>query len=84
MLLVGECSRWFEVVAELRQGCLMLPILYSVYVMEMLKDLEEKRLGIEVEGTWCGGLLNVDGIVLLGGVTSDVGCGVEAHDEVEI
>ena len=23
----------------------------SVYVMEMLKDLEEKRLGIEVEGT---------------------------------
>ena len=33
--------------------------------MEMLKDLEEKRLGIEVEGTWCGGLLCADDIVLL-------------------
>ena len=44
MLLGGECSRWFEV--GLRQGCPLSP-----YVMEMLKDLEGKRLGIEVEGT---------------------------------
>ena len=33
--------------------------------MEMLKNLEEKRLAIEVEGAWCGGLLFADGIVLL-------------------
>ena len=31
----------------------------SVYVMKMLKGLEEK-VGIEVEGTWCGGLLYAD------------------------
>ena len=31
----------------------------------MLKDLEEKWLGIEVEGTWCGGLLYAVNIVLL-------------------
>ena len=31
----------------------------------MFKDSEEKRLGIEVEGTWCGGLLYADDIVLL-------------------
>ena len=86
VLLGGECSRWFEVVAELTQGCPSSQ-LYSVYVMEMLKDLEKKRLGIEVEGTWCGGLLYADDFVLLarsGGVTSDVGCGVGACDEVEI
>ena len=51
VLLVGECSRWFEVAAGMREGCPLSPVLYSVYVMEMLKDLEEKRLGIEVEGT---------------------------------
>ena len=33
--------------------------------MEMLKDLEERRLGNNVEGTWCGGLLCADDIVLL-------------------
>ena len=36
-----------------------------MYVMEMLKDLEENRLGIEVEGTWCGGFLYAADIVLL-------------------
>ena len=65
VLLVGECSRWFEVEVGLRQGCPLSPVLYSVYVMEMLKDLAGKRLGIEVEGTWCGGLLYADDIVLL-------------------
>ena len=50
----------------------MSPVLYSVYVMEILKDLEGERLGIEVEGTWCGGLLYADDIVLL------------ARDQVEL
>ena len=63
VLLGGEYSRWFEAEAGLRQGGPLLPVLYSVYVIEMLKD--EKRLGIEVEGTWCGGLLYADNIVLL-------------------
>ena len=65
MLLGGECSRWFEVEAGLRQGCLLTQVLYCIYVMEMLKDLEEKRLGIEVDGTWCGGLMYANDIVLL-------------------
>ena len=47
-------------VAELREGCPLSPVLYSVYVMAMLNDLEEIRLGIKVEGTWCGGLLYAD------------------------
>ena len=57
--MVCEMATW------LRQGCPLFPILYSVYVMEMLKDLEEKRLGIEMEGTCCGGLLYADDIALL-------------------
>ena len=49
--------------------------------MEMLKNLEEKRLEIEVEGAWCGGLLYAE---RSGGVASDVGCGGEVRDEVEM
>ena len=40
--------------------------------MEMLKDLEKKWLGIEVEEIWCGVLLYADDIVLL------------ARDQVEL
>ena len=36
--------------------------LQCIYVTEMLKELEEKRLGIKVEGTW---LLYAGDIVLL-------------------
>ena len=50
--------------AGLRHSC-PLSLVLCVYVMEMLKDLEEKRLGIKVDGTWYGGLLYVDDIVLL-------------------
>ena len=57
--------RWFEVKAWLRLGCPLRPVLYSVYVMEMLKDLEEKRLGVEIERTCCDELLYADAIVLL-------------------
>ena len=42
VLLGGECSRWFEVTAGLRQGCPLSPVLCSVYVIEMLKDLKKK------------------------------------------
>ena len=52
MLLGRECSRWFAVAAGLRQGCPLSPVSYGVCVMKMLKDLEEKWLGIKVEGTW--------------------------------
>ena len=40
VLLGGECSRWFEMEAWLRQGCPWSPVLYSAYVLEMLKDSE--------------------------------------------
>ena len=39
VLLGGGCSRLFKVEAGLRQGCPLSPVLYSVYVMAMLKDL---------------------------------------------
>ena len=73
-MLLGRVMfyRWCKVVAGLRQGCPLSPVLYSVYVMEMLKDLEAKRLGIEVERTWCGGLLYAGNTVLL------------ARDQVEL
>ena len=49
----------------LRQDFPSSPVLYSVYVMGLLNDLKEKMLGIEVEGTWCGGLLHANDIALL-------------------
>ena len=33
--------------------------------MDMMKQLEEKGLGVKMDGIWCGGLMYADDIVLL-------------------
>ena len=65
VVLEGEQSRWFPVETGLRQGCPLSPLLYSIYIMDMMKQLEEKGLGVKMDGIWCGGLMYADDIVLL-------------------
>ena len=43
----------------------MSPLLYSIYVMGMIEELQKEGLGVKIEGIWCGGLLYADGIVLI-------------------
>ena len=65
VILDGEQSRWFKVEKGLRQGCPLSPLLYSIYVMGMVEELEDRGLGVKEEEEWCGALLYADDIVLL-------------------
>ena len=65
VVLESGKSRWFPVETGLRQGCPLSPLLYSIYVMGMMEQLEEKSLGVKMEGTWCGGLMYADDVVLM-------------------
>ena len=65
VVLDGEQSRWFKVEKGLRQGCPLSPLLYSIYVMGMVEELEDSGLGVKEEEVWCGALLYADDIVLL-------------------
>ena len=57
IVLDGQQSRWFKVENGLRQGCPLSPLLYSIYVMEMVEKLEEESLGVKDGDYWCGALL---------------------------
>ena len=58
-------SRWFRVDEGLRQGCPLSPLLYSVYIMGMVEELERENLGVKVSGVWCGASIYADDIVLI-------------------
>ena len=60
----GQQSRWFRVEEGLRQGYPLSSLLYSIYIMGMVEELERERLGVKVSGVWCGALLYADDIVL--------------------
>ena len=58
-------SEEFEVKCGLRQGCVLSPCLFSIFIMDLAWALEEKGLGVNVRGKWLGSCLFADDIALL-------------------
>ena len=64
ILLEGEKLAAFRVEAGVAQGCSLSPILFSVFINDLLKAVEEAGLGIEISsGKRIGGMLFADDFV---------------------
>ena len=62
--LEGEKSATFRVEQGVAQGCSLSPILFSVFIDDLLKAEEEAGLGIEISsGKRIGGMLFADDFV---------------------
>ena len=58
VLLDGEKSASFSVEQGVAQGCSLSPILFSVFINDLLKEVEKAELGIHLgEGGKIGGML---------------------------
>ena len=47
----------------LRQGCILSPTLFSLFLMDLAVELERKGLGVRVNGTWMGTCCFADDII---------------------
>ena len=47
-ILDGECSEAFDVQQGVAQGCSLSPILFSVFINGLLKEVEQAGLGVEL------------------------------------
>ena len=56
----------FAIKGGLRQGCIMSPCLFSLFIMDLAGELESRDLGVRVRGQWMGSCLFADDIVLVG------------------
>ena len=55
----------FSVPVGLREGCVLSPLLFSIFLMDLAEELEERELGIEIKGHWMGACFFADDIVLI-------------------
>ena len=61
----GVISEMFEVSNGVRQGGVMSPILFGIYIDELLSELKQKGTGCQVGHYFCGAFGYADDIVLL-------------------
>ena len=70
---VGQSmSETFEIGCGLRQGCILSPCLFSLFIMDLAGELESRGLGVHVKGQWMGSCLFADDIVLIGGSAQEL------------
>ena len=63
--LAGTRSQSFKLTNGTRQGSVISPVLFSIYLDDLLKELRELQLGCHIGGYWLGGCGYADDLILL-------------------
>ena len=64
--MVGdEKTEYFDVEVGVRQGCILSPTLFSIYINSMAEEINQSGIGIEVLGSRIAILLYADDIVVI-------------------
>ena len=63
--LAGERSNGFQISNGTRQGSVLSPALWSVYLDDLIKQLRSLKLGVHVGGVWLGAIAYADDLLLL-------------------
>ena len=61
----GHYTDWFDVSSGLKQGCLLSPQIFNLYLNDLTLDLEEAGLGIDIDGVNVSSLLYADDLALV-------------------
>jgi len=61
----GILSFWYRITAGVRQGGILSPVLFAIYMDTLIKRLRSSGLGCKVADKYCGCLVYADDILLL-------------------
>jgi hypothetical protein len=68
----GCLSDWFPVSIGLKQGCILSPILFNLYLNSLVEEIRDSGIGVDLEGEIIGMLLYADDIVFLAETEADL------------
>ena len=61
----GEQSRPFNINQGVKQGAILSPLLYNLFVNELLVTLEQSGLGVKIGSVYCGAPMYADDLALI-------------------
>jgi len=65
VIVNGIGSKYFKTMLGVRQGSVLSPVLFSVFISAVINEWRAKGIGVKVAGKQVGGLLFADDIVLM-------------------
>jgi hypothetical protein len=66
VVIDGVLTEWFPLETGVRQGCVLSPLLYALFINGLVTELNKSGLGVEIsEGKLLSALLYADDIVLI-------------------
>ena len=68
----NNLSSYFNVSCGLKQGCLVSPQMFNIYINDLVTSIKELGLGVNVNGSKVPLLLYADDLVLLGACAKDI------------
>ena len=68
----GEVGNDFSVTTGLHQGCVLSPLLFSLYVNDLMEVLRCEEIGVRVDNSIIPGLMFADDLVIKAEETSDL------------
>lgn len=72
MRLNGFHTNWFQVNSGLKQGCVLSPLLFNLFINDLTDALGELNIGIHINGQNVCVMLYVDDVVLLAQTPEDI------------
>ena len=68
----GTLTEWFDIQTGVKQGCVLSPILFSMFINDLIEDINDTNCGIVIDGKKIASLLYADDVAVIADSTTDL------------